>query len=206
MEQIKTVFIQNIISPYRSRLFNCLAKELNSFAVYYMAEKEPDRSWDISRIAVLHPHWVDSHGSFINSKFYQGHWNPYLVKRVLSNKKIENVILGAGYADLTILLFILIKRLHLTSKKYFFWAEANYLNQFHKENRFKYLLRRFVFNTVDGAILYPGKMSLLSFQRWGIKEMDFIQLPNTIDDLSIVYTADNARINNDIPVFIFPAR
>ena len=39
-----TIFIQNMISPYRNRFFNVLRSDLNDFSVYYTGETEFDRN------------------------------------------------------------------------------------------------------------------------------------------------------------------
>jgi len=43
----KIVILHNIISPYKTLLFNELSKIYNGFYVLYMAETESNREWDI---------------------------------------------------------------------------------------------------------------------------------------------------------------
>lgn len=204
---METVFIQNLISPYRAHFFNILKKQDDSFATFYLSKKEEDRNWDLSKIAMAHHYWVDRFGIYFMLKGFHIHINPILVLMVLTSRKIKNVILCVSYCDLSILAFILAKRLHLTSKRYFFWAEANYLtNGARKESRFKSKLRHWVFTTIDGGIIIPGRMSEITFEKWRIPVKNFVRLPNTINDATLKYDENNKREKNDLPVFLIPIR
>ena len=171
MGSIDTVFIQNIISPYRARFFNKLHERYPSFILYYMGITEPDKFWDVSRIEMNYEHWIDKHGLYIRlSKSFGMHFNPVLLYKIFSSKEIKNVILAVSWNDPTIFFILLMRRLHLTSKRVFFWAEANYLtNGSRKENRIKLALKRFAFNCVDGAMIIPGRMAEISFEKWNVK-------------------------------------
>lgn len=61
---MKTVFIQNLITPYRSRLFNIICSKSKDFGVYYMGLTEADRNWDPNNIDVRHAHWIDRFGLY----------------------------------------------------------------------------------------------------------------------------------------------
>lgn len=204
---MKTVFIQNLISPYRSHFFNSLNIQDDSFGVYYLSEKEADRSWDLSKIPMKHNHWVDKHGIYFIMKGFHIHINSVLVCKTLFSQEIKNVILCVSYCDLSIIALILAKKLHLTSKRYFFWAEANYLtNGARNESGFKKNLRRWVFSAVDGAMVIPGRMSEITFEKWGIPIKNYIHLPNTINDEALVFDEQNCRDQNEFPVFLIPIR
>lgn len=202
-----TVFIQNLISPYRARFFNSLAGQVDRFSVYYLGEREADRNWDLSKIPMEHDYWIDRCGIYFRLKGFHIHINPVLVFKTLFSRRIKNVILGVSYNDLNILALCLAKKMHLTKKRYFFWAEANYLtNGARKESGFKNRLRKWVFSSVDGAMIIPGRMAVLSFEKWGIKVDDYIHLPNTIDDGALHFDPDNHRTQNELPVFLIPIR
>lgn len=202
-----TVFIQNIISPYRSHFFNSLTKQDDSFGTFYLGKSEADRNWDLSKIPMEHNYWVDKFGIYFMLKGFHIHINPVLVLKTLLSRKIKNVILCVSYCDVSIIMFILAKKLHLTSKRYFFWAEANYLtNGARKESGFKTKLRSWVFSTVDGAMVIPGRMSEITFEKWDIPVKQFIYLPNTINDEALVYDVNNHREENELPVFLVPIR
>lgn len=204
---ISTVFIQNLISPYRSRFFDSLNKQDESFAVYYLSKTEADRNWDLSKIPMEHNYWVDKYGLYFMLKGRHFHINPVLVFKTLLSKNIKNVILCVSYCDISIMALVFAKKLHLTNKRFFFWAEANYLtNGARNESGFKKKLRSWVFSAVDGAMVIPGRMSEITFEKWGIPVKNIIHLPNTINDEALVYDENNHRTENELPVFFIPIR
>jgi len=202
----KKVFIQNIITPYRSHLFNVISEKDDSYEVFYMSKSEADRSWDLSKINMQHQYWLDKWGCYFMLGHFHIHLNPVLVTKAAFSRGVGEVILGVGYCDLNILALVILKHLHLTKKRYHFWTEANYLTLgARKSNRFKQALRKFVFSCVDGNFIFPGKMSVLSFEKWGIPYQHYILLPNVIDEGSLKYVKTEKDINRK-PVFLIPAR
>ena len=208
MDRIDTVFIQNIISPYRARFFNKLNEHYRSFILYYMGITEPDKFWDVSKIEMNYEHWIDKHGLYLRlSKSFGMHFNPVLLYKIFSSKEIQDIILAVSWNDPTIFFILMMKRLRLTSKRIFFWAEANYLtNGSRKENRIKLALKRFAFNSVDGAMIIPGRMAEISFEKWNVRLNRVIYLPNVINDSGLFYEPDNQRGKNEKPIFIIPMR
>lgn len=204
---MNTVFVQNIISPYRAHFFNNLEQEDKGFGVYYLSKKEADRNWDLSCIQMKHNHWIDKFGIYFMFKGLHIHINPILILKTLFSRKIRNVILCVSYCDISIMALVLAKKMHLTRKRYFFWAEANYLtNGARNESSFKSKLRSWVFSSVDGAMIIPGKMSEITFKKWGVPIKNYIYLPNTINDGELIYDEKNNRMNNEQPVFLIPIR
>lgn len=203
----RTVFIQNIISPYRNHFFNMLAKQAMDFAVYYMGETEPDRSWDTSKFERNYPNWVDKKGRYFSVGGYHAHLNPRLVWRILHDKDVKNIVLAVSWQDPNIMFIAFAKKLHLTNKRLFFWAEANYKNEWSKryDNKIKWFLKRAVFNSIDGALVIPGRMAELTFEKWRIRAANYIHLPNTIDDSNLHYEKGHREFN-DVPIFIMPFR
>lgn len=203
----KTVFIQNLISPYRAHFFNSLAKLDGSFVTYYLSKTELDRNWDLSKIPMEHNYWVDKFGLYFMLKGFHIHVNPVLVCKTLFSRNINNVILCVSYCDISIMALIFAKKMHLTKKRFFFWAEANYLtNGARNESRFKKKLRSWVFSGVDGAMIIPGRMSEITFEKWGIPVKNYIHLSNTINDASLKFDVQNRREQNDPPIFLIPIR
>ena len=202
-----TLFIQNIISPYRNRFFNVLKKTELDFAVYYMALSEPDRNWDVSNYKMVYDYWVDTKGKYFRIKDFGGHLNPRLVWRVLRDKSVNNIVLAVSWTDPNIMFIALAKKLHLTKTRLFFWAEANYTAAWtNKHNtKLKWWLKRAVFNAIDGALIIPGKMSEITFEKWGIRNKEFIRLPNTIDDSNLLLDMTK-RNDTSLPIFIMPIR
>ena len=202
-----TVFIQNILSPYRNRFFNALAEKDFEFSVFYMSLTEPDRNWDLTAFKMEYDYWIDNNGYYFKIGDFGGHINPRLIWRVCTNKRIKNIILAVSWTDPNIMMIALAKRLHLIDKRLFFWAEANYTAAWaNKHNsKFKRWFKRTIFNSIDGALIIPGKMSEITFDMWGIKNKRFIKLPNTIDDFNLMFNPFG-RTENELPVFIMPIR
>lgn len=204
---IRTIFIQNLISPYRAHFFNSLASQDDSFVTYYLSKTEKDRNWDLSKIPIEHKHWIDRFGIYFMLKGFHIHINPVLVCKTLFSRNIKNVILCVSYCDISIMALIFAKKMHLTKKRFFFWAEANYLtNGARNESRFKKKLRSWVFSGVDGAMIIPGHMSEITFEKWGVPVKNYIHLPNTINDASLKFDVQNRREQNDPPIFLIPIR
>lgn len=205
--RIDTIFIQNILTPYRSHFFNTLNRVYSFFEVFYMDTTEIDRNWDVSRIELKHNHWIDVKGINLKIGWYKGHFNPILIYKLLTSKNVKNIVLAVSWADPNIIIISFAKLLHLTSKRIFFWAEANYLAEWTKKHnsRFKWWLKRKVFSSVDGAMIIPGKMSSITFEKWNIPVHSYIMLPNTIDDSKLKYKKIY-KAPNSIPEFLLPIR
>lgn len=204
---INTIFIQNLISPYRNRFFNSLAKNMNDFSVYYMGITESDRNWDVSKLSRNYPNWIDKNGTQFKIGDYKGHINPLLIWKLLRNKDVKNIIMAVSWQDPNIMAIAFAKKMHLTKKQLFFWAEANYTAEWTKKhnNRVKWWIKRAVFNSIDGALIIPGKMSEITFEKWNIKAKRFIYLPNTIDDSNLQYIKGERNLSN-LPIFLMPIR
>ena len=163
----RIVFIQNLIAPYRSHFFNILYSKDSRFKVYYMGKTEKDRNWKIEDIKISHDFWLDRWGIYFTLLGFHIHINPILVLKVLCSKSVGEIILGGSWCDLNVLALVLAKRLRLTKKRYHIWAEANYLTSgARNDNRLKQSLRCFVYGAVDGFFIVPGKMALITFEKW----------------------------------------
>lgn len=202
----KKVFVQNILSPYRCHLFNTLYKEDSNYEVYYMGKTEKDRNWDPNKLDISHKHWIDRWGLYFMFCGFHIHVNPVLVLKILLNRDINDLILGASYCDFNIIVLALFKHLHLTRKRFHFWAEANYLTLgARKDNRIKRWLRAFVYSSADGYFIVPGKMAVETFKKWGFFNNKYILFPNTIDEENLHYHPVIERESN-LPQFLIPAR
>lgn len=201
-----TVFLQNIISPYRARFFNVLQQHYEDFAVFYMGKNEPGKFWDTSNIEMNYKYWVDRLGLYLKfSDKFDTHFNLLLLFKIFFTRKIKNIVLAVSWTDLNVMIIAIIKKLHLTRKRIFFWAEANYLAEWttHKSKLIKWL-KRIVFSSVDGAMIVPGKMAIMSFERWEIPLKDYILLPNSINDSELIF--EGKEKSNALPVFVMPMR
>jgi len=201
------VFIQNLFTPYRAHFFNSLNKKDPKYVVYYMGKTEKDRNWDYTQIVLSHSYWLDKWGIYFMLKRFHIHINPVLVWKTVFDKNVKEVILGVSYNDLNILALALLKHMGVTKKKYHIWAEANYLtNGARKDSSIKNYIRRFVYSSIDGYFIVPGKMSVITFEKWGFASNRYIFLPNTIDESNYVYLPEKRDNRGGVPVFLMPVR
>ena len=203
----KIVFVQNIITPYRCNTFNLLYQYDHRYEVFYMSRTENDRNWDIPVSEMKHEYWLDKTGIYFSIKGFHIHLNPVLISKILFSRNIGSVVLGASYCDVNILILSLFKRLRFTNKKYYCWAEANYLtNGARKDSRFKSFLRKFVYGCVDGAAIVPGKMAKITLEKWGTSFKRYIDFPNTIDESALIYNSQLRNKNLSVPIILMPVR
>ncbi|MBO1883927.1 glycosyltransferase family 4 protein [Capnocytophaga sp. Marseille-Q4570] len=204
------IFIQNIIAPYRVSFFNDLFTKGFNFKVFYMRESEMGRSWRIDLKKLNYPHFIDTKGFyfFLKKIGFHFHFNPFLIYRLLKEKESE-LILGGSWNDINVITLCVLKRLGITKKRFHIWSEAN-MNTLgaRKDSLIKRTIRNFVFNTIDGNFIVPGKMAELTFEKWNIKPKKFVHLPNLIDEN--VFQLENnyleKRKQNPLPVFFIPIR
>lgn len=206
----KVIFFTNIPSPYRVALFNDLEtirviynKKFN-FEVLFMRITESNRQWE-TNINDFKFKFKVGKGLYFYLKRYFLHFNPRLIKYALTES--NEIILGASWNNLNVLFIILLKRLGLIKNKLSIWSEANYLtlnNQ--KKNKLRDKLRKWVFETIDGSFIVPGRMAVISFQKWGINLSNTIYLPNLISQ-DLFKQPDNRDFSIDkTPVFLIVAR
>lgn len=202
----KYIFLQNILTPYRIALFDALHRHGFDFAVYYMRETEADRHWAIDQRTITYPFYMDRGFYRMVGRFHL-HFNPRLIAK-LANSDAE-LILGGSWNDLNVFCLVLMKRLGLLKNRVHFWSEANYLTiGASNDNRFKRALRKFIFHTSDGAVIIPGRMSEMTFEKWGIDWQTYVKLPNTIEEEQFHITRSEIaqRSSNAIPTLLMSAR
>lgn len=201
------IFITNIPAPYRISFYNELYKKGFNFEVYYMRYTEDDRSWKIEPCQIKHPYYIDK-GYYKMKGRYHFHFNPKLLYKLLRNKTSEFIIAGS-WNDLDVLILVLLKRIGIIKNQFHFWTEANYLTiGSSHDNSIKRIIRKFVYTSSNGAQLSSGKMTELTFDKWGIPVNKFITLPNTIEEEKYIISDREIleREKNPIPVFILPVR
>lgn len=203
----KYIFFTNIPTPYRNSFYNELYKNGFNFEVYYMRSIEADRNWRIDQGEIKHPFYID-HGFYKMVGRFHLHFNPHLIIKLLKAEEAE-LILGGSWNDLNVLLLVFLKRIGLLKSQLHFWSEANYLTiGAINDNIFKIALRKFVFYSSNGALIIPGKMAEITFEKWGIKDKTFIQLPNIIEEEKFRISEEEIglRYENNIPIFLMPVR
>ena len=204
----KYIIIQNLIAPYRTYLFNELAKRGLNFELFYMCETEADRYWKIDFSNLKYNYWIDKKGFYRFVKGFHLHFNPCLIWKVIKNKN-SDLILSVSWNDLNIILLAFLKKIKILKNNVHFWTEANYLTiGASKDNKLKYYLRKFVYSSVDGAFIIPGKMAEETLKLWNVKTKNLVFLPNMIEEekFTVSDTDLQKRENNSLPVLILPVR
>lgn len=205
----KVTIFTNIPAPYRIALFNDLEKvrKINNynfdFVAYFMRITESNRNWKINIYDMKFKYRIGK-GLYIPLRTMFIHFNPILLIQTIKNN--NEIILGASWNNMNVLLIIILKRFNIIDNTLSIWSEANYLTiNSKKKNKFRDYLRNYVFNTIDGSFIVPGKMSLLSFEKWNILPKNTIILPNLVS--KEIFSLDKrTKKNNKIPVFIIVAR
>jgi glycosyltransferase involved in cell wall biosynthesis len=179
----KVIFFTNIVAPYRVSLFNKLEEirknhPLFDFEVYFMRKTEADRNWEIKLDSLIFKYLIGK-GAYAMIKGFHFHLNPILIFKLIRSK--NEIILGSSWNDINVLTIALLKSLGLISNKLSVWSEANYLTiNSQKANRLRDRLRSWFFSKIDGSFILPGKMSILSFEKWDIHVKNNLILPNLV--------------------------
>ena len=203
----KFIFLTCMPTPYRTSFYNELFTMGLNFEVFYMIEKEADRNWVVDLTQLKHPFYIDSGFYYMYDRFHI-HFNPKLIFKIIKSENAE-IIIGAGWNDIDVIILTTLKRLGLIKNIFHFWTEANFLTIGARNDNFiKKFLRKYVYNSTSGAQLSSGKMTELTLEKWGINVNKIIQLPNTIQEEIFNITDEEIanRNNNQKPVFILPVR
>lgn len=201
------IFLTNIPTPYRTSFYNELSNHNIDFKVYYMRKTEADRNWSIDPKDLKHQHMIDNGFYKMIGRFHV-HFNPNLIWEIIRKKKSE-IIIGAAWNDLDVLVIVILKKLGFLKNELHFWSEANYMTVgASHDNLIKKWIRKFVYHSSKGAQLSSGKMTEITLKKWGIKCNGFVQLPNTIEEDKFIISEEelNLRENNPIPIFLMPVR
>ena len=205
---MKYLILQNTTAPYRTSLFNKLYEMGLDLKLYYMCELEKERSWKVDYETFHFPYYVDK-GLDIYKRGISNHWNPTLIK-MMQREENSVMILGGSWNALDVIAICILKRLHLIKQEIIFWSEANYLTiGSRKKNVIRDFLRSFVYNTGEGRVIVPGRMSELSFEKWGIKNKKFIRLPNVIEEEIVspsIFQNKSFAPLNELPYIVMPVR
>lgn len=206
-ETKKYIFLTNIPAPYRVSFYNELYNYGLNFEVYYMRHTEADRNWKIDQKEIKHPFYIDCGFYKMIGRFHV-HFNPILIVKLIKSKGAE-IIIGGSWNDIDVLILVILKRIGFLKNQLHFWSEANYLTiGAINDNLIKRFLRKFVYNSSNGIQISSGKMTEITFEKWGIKGKTFIQLPNTIEEEKFLISEEeiNMRCGNRTPIFLMPVR
>lgn len=214
----KLVIVTNIPSPYRIHLFNTLAKACDQnqvqLKVLFMAATEKGRFWKHNEAE-----WQ------FEGKIHRGmhprlgnatmHLNPTIVTSILQDPP-DWLIIGGSWNFPTSLLLYFLRSFFYRNTYVMTWTEANYHKYYIKSRLFETVRKR-VLECSDGFIV-PGSIALETVQdHWGIREKEFLLLPNVVDEgsyrdkvLAASNTKDRLRKQLGLPLaqtlIVWPAR
>ncbi|GHU19293.1 hypothetical protein FACS1894163_12040 [Spirochaetia bacterium] len=205
-------FLTNIPAPYRIDFYNELESMIRSknknlsFSVYFMSLTETGRYWHINHDMFKFNYYIDNGFYKEIKKTYHFHFNPNLIFRIIKSR--DTIILGGSWNDFNVVLLCLLKRIKLLKNKLHIWSEANYMSiGASHDNFFKKIFRRFIFNTIDGCFLIPGKIAEMTFDLWNVRNKKFIFLPNLINSPYYIISEEEEkrRYNFNLPKMLIVA-
>lgn len=208
MEKREIVFFTNIPAPYRIELYNYMTEKGFDFEVWYMQSEVSYRpGWKFDANKMRH-RYIINYGFFKEFGSHPFFFNPSLIIKAIRKKNLE-LILAASWNDLDVVIFSFLKRIGLLKANLHYWSEANYLtNGARNDNFLKKIVRKFVYNHHDTIQISSGKMTEVTFEKWGINVRKSVFLPNTIQEEKYILTEElrQMRKSNKIPVILISAR
>jgi len=145
----RIVILHNIISPYKTLLFNELYKICNEFKVLYMSARESNREWDIKKDELMFPHEIMFKGTLdrVNAlRVAIKTWG-----RLNSLNPDVLIIGGYSYAAYWAGLFWA----KVNKKKIILWSSSN--KEDHKRTFLKELVKSFLIQRCDAYNVYGTK-------------------------------------------------
>lgn len=194
-------FLQATTAPYRTEMFNLMEEESKksniNISVAYYKDMMKGRNWKVNKDDFKHNYKIyNCYEVFFKS--YPFYFSYSLLKNIIKKPNME-IVLGVSWNDFLIVTIIMLKKLGIVKNKLHFWTEANYMaGSMKKENKLKNLLRNFIFNTLDGKLIIPGKIAEITIKKYWKLNNPYIFLPNTVDvDYSDIENQilDQSKIN-----------
>lgn len=191
------VILHNIITPYKTLLFNELFKINNNIKVLYMAESESNRDWNIKKDELNFPHEFISKGQLQNHNQYN------IAIRTWKQLNLINpdiLILGGYKYPAYLAAFFWAKQ---NSKKIILWSASNQVD--HKRNFIKEKLKTILIKRCNAANVY-GNRSRDYLVKLGLTKNVIFIMGNTTDN-SFYYTNTNkfrARRDKLLKQYGFP--
>ncbi len=180
----KIYLLQATTTPYRTELFNLMEKESQNtnidLTIIYYKKMMANRDWVVDECKMKHKYIIyDCFEYFIKS--YPFYFSYPLIRDIIRQPEVE-IILGISWNDFIVMTLVTLKRLGILKNKLHFWTEANYMDSgLMKNNSFKFKLRKFIFDTIDGNIIIPGKVARQTLSKYWNIDKHVIYLPNTVN-------------------------
>lgn len=184
MKTRKIYLLQATTTPYRTELFNLMEEESKDtnidLNIMYYKKMMGDRDWNVDESQMHHKYKIyDCFEYFIKS--YPLYFSSNLMRDLIKNPEAE-VILGVSWNDFIVLAIVILKRIGILKNKLHFWTEANYMaGGMKKKNGLKDKVRNYVFNTIDGKLIIPGKVAEITVKEHWHLDKEITYLPNTVN-------------------------
>jgi glycosyltransferase involved in cell wall biosynthesis len=166
--------------------------------VDFMSLSEPNRNWiiDLDRLKFKFKIHKSLKFSFKSYFFY---FTPTIILKVLKNPDSQ-FILGGSWNNFNTLCIVFLKRVGIVRSKLHLWSEANrYVDSKSKRNVLLFHLKKYVYNSIDGYYIIPGKIAIETIREYSLKNDKYLYLPNLISnnffDKSIYDKTKVNRIN-----------
>jgi glycosyltransferase involved in cell wall biosynthesis len=214
----KLVCITDTPTPYRTHLFNALARELArrgiGFEVWFLAEGSPMRHWTVDRRGMAFDHWFPC-GWHPTWRLEQFHVNPGVVFRMLRTPPKWLLVGGAWPMPTVAALICLAPALQRRGSRVVLWAEANPSSTRFPDGPVG-ALRRCLWRLV-GAYAVPGEVAEQALLSVGRRDAEILHLPNVVDESRYGLEVTRLRerrdeiraargIHRDARVILWPAR
>ncbi len=176
--------LQATTTPYRTELFNLMEEESKNanidLTIMYYKKMMANRDWVVDESKMKHKYIIyDCFEYFIKS--YPFYFSSKMIRHFIQNPQAE-IILGVSWNDFIVLTIVTLKRLGIVKNKLHFWTEANYMaGGMKKKSKVKDHIRKFVFNSVDGKLIIPGKVAEITIRDYWKLDKASIYLPNAVD-------------------------
>jgi len=138
-ETIKITIIHNIISPYKTLLFNELASICQNLTILYMAETENNRDWAVRKDLLKFPYNILFKGSLDSVNQLRVAVRTWKWLDILR----PDVLIIGGYDHIACWATLLWARMH--KKKIIFWSSSNeddHKRVFYKESVKKHFIKK----------------------------------------------------------------
>lgn len=179
---MKLLVITNIPTPYRVAFFNVLQGQLRKIGgtlkVFYCAESEPDRHWEINLEEQQFDYEILNgfHKSF---KGLYLHFNPSVLKKIKTFQP-DYIIYAGSWNMPTVVMSVLYNSLFNKKYKKVFWSEGHDGSILHNKGIVP-LIRKFIQNKFDAFAVPNERSKNYLFEILGLNKKPIAILPNTVD-------------------------
>ena len=170
----KTVIIHNIVTPYKTVLFNELYKKLSTMEVIYIAETESRRDWELDMASLRHPYSILFRGALEKQskwKIFKHTWNKL--------KELDpDLLLVCDYSNIYGWASMLWGKIN--SKKMLFWFDSTWEDK--KRNYTLEKLKTYFIKQFKWGIA-PGIRTKEYFIRLGMDASTIVTTGYAVDNL-----------------------